>query len=55
MLLGPPAVMTMTSLNTWKAPVTVTMIIRPVISRVSGKVMFHRRRSGPAPSMVAAS
>ena len=54
-LSGPPDVVTITSLNTWKAPEMTTMISRVVISRTSGIETLKNRGTGPTPSMFAAS
>ena len=51
---GPPAVMINAVSNTWKPQIVATTIAKIRMRRISGKVRYQNRLSGPAPSSAAA-
>ena len=52
---GPPWVRIQIWLNTVKSQITDRMTTRPRIGRRNGSVMVENTRTGPAPSIAAAS
>ena len=52
---GPPLVITYGSENSWKYPIMVMTLTNSIVGPSSGSVTLKKRRTGPAPSIYAAS